>query len=216
MNAKKAIKTLTRPISRGDYKALVKQLNLFNFRTYKEFLDSDLWLQFRKRLLMKEHPCYICEKAVGNIPHHKDYTDLLSTHHICFLCPDCHRNVHQDIDAREGEVDVRIVTDQKRKDWLVNTAEKLHANNSGQPTGKRSRRVYIINKETCWCSISAYNGKLGLDETDIHKFLSGWKARTASRKYLTCYEDNKEELECRLSNLLRRKVNRDGAFGQSP
>jgi uncharacterized protein YlaI len=98
-------------LSKNDYKKICKQLNLFGFRSYKEFVSSDLWKEFRKVLYKKELPvaCSVCYKDSKYFHlHHTSYKRLLDPRLVRWVCEDCHQKVHKETERSIQENTVEL------------------------------------------------------------------------------------------------------------
>lgn len=99
-------------LSGKDYKNLCKQLNIFGFSSYKDFLESDLWREFR-RILRKKHPydrCDSCMKEDSQLfLHHKTYKQLLNPEFVIWVCRDCHKQIHSEISKSVDKMTSELV-----------------------------------------------------------------------------------------------------------
>jgi len=110
-------------LEKSDYKKICKQLKLYGFRSYKEFIDSGLWKEFRKAMYRKYQPfkCNICNKERELFfLHHKSYKRLLDPLSVVWICKDCHQKIH-----KKAEKSIQYETD------------KLFTENNG----KKNKRV---------------------------------------------------------------------------
>lgn len=100
-------------LSGNDYKKLCKQLNTFGFSSYKDFLESDLWREFRK-VLRKKHPYNRCDSCLEEADqlflHHRTYKRLLSPEFVIWVCKDCHQQIHREISKSVDEMTVELRT----------------------------------------------------------------------------------------------------------
>lgn len=83
-------------LSGKDLKNLKRQLKLYSFDSYQDFLDSDLWKEFRKVVKKKTvQTCNSCFKGAGENLHHRSYKRLLDPNLVIWLCNDCHKKIHK-------------------------------------------------------------------------------------------------------------------------
>lgn len=85
-------------LPKKDYKKLCKQLEGLGFSNYGEFLDSELWRAFRKTLRKKHgfDRCNTCGKKTNKLSlHHSSYKRLLDPDLVCWVCDNCHIEIHQ-------------------------------------------------------------------------------------------------------------------------
>jgi hypothetical protein len=96
-------------LSKNDFKKICKQLKEYGFKSYKDFLGSDLWKEFRRVLYTKDLPelCSICRQESEYFHlHHKSYKRLVDPELVVWICDKCHREVHQETDeAIQRETD---------------------------------------------------------------------------------------------------------------
>jgi uncharacterized protein YlaI len=86
-------------LSTNYYKKICKQLNLFGFRNYKEFINSNLWKEYRDTLYKRDIPvaCSICNKGSKYFYlHHTSYKRLLDPRCVQWVCEDCHQEIHKE------------------------------------------------------------------------------------------------------------------------
>lgn len=96
---------MSKTVNEIDYKRLCKQLRVFGFNSYDDFLNSELWDAFRERMkIVKESTrCCICSKKKPLVLHHVKYTNLLDPDSVRFVCFDCHKDIHDnDFDGKIG------------------------------------------------------------------------------------------------------------------
>jgi len=68
-------------LSKKDYKRLCEQLENLGFNNYGEFLESELWIAFRKTVRRKNKydRCNSCGEKTSKLSlHHKSYKQLLN------------------------------------------------------------------------------------------------------------------------------------------
>jgi len=127
-------------LPKNDYKKLWRQLNKYGFKTYSEFLSSDLWKEFRKAMIgVKEsNRCSICKDitSFGMSLHHKTYKQLLNPDYVIWVCRYCHSDIHQqNIDRSLSEI-----TDNVRKE-KEKVTERRRKKNLGKKKAKFSKRT---------------------------------------------------------------------------
>jgi hypothetical protein len=69
------------------------------FKTYKEYLDSDLWREKSNLILSEYHYCYICKQNNSQIVHHKTYEHVCNEQKkdLIAICWSCHDNIHKKV-----------------------------------------------------------------------------------------------------------------------
>lgn len=84
-------------LERRQYRRISRQLKCLGFKTYQEFLDSDLWKVFKNQIKKqaKYRTCQKCESKKRIDLHHTSYRTLLNPRYIIALCRDCHDSVHR-------------------------------------------------------------------------------------------------------------------------
>lgn len=120
-------------LPKNDYKKLIKQLNLYGFKSYKEFLESNLWREFRTVVIKnrKGNRCESCGKKGANHLHHRSYKRILDPKLVNFLCKDCHIKAHRKEeksieDATQGVIGKKGRTESMRILDVSNLPETLH------------------------------------------------------------------------------------------
>jgi len=84
-------------LTKNDYKKICRQLNELGFKSYSEFLSSNLWKEFRAVLYKKDKPviCSICKNRSDLLfLHHMTYKRMLDPRNLRWVCKDCHSKVH--------------------------------------------------------------------------------------------------------------------------
>ena len=80
-------------------KRLGKELRLFGYKNYKEFLKSDRWKEIRIKIWQSDIPkrCYICGATEHLQVHHLSYKRLFygDLRDVVFLCREHHEKVHE-------------------------------------------------------------------------------------------------------------------------
>jgi hypothetical protein len=79
-------------------------LELMGFDSYEEYLNSDLWIWIRSRLLLSiADKCECCLTTSGLCLHHRDYSlpvlcgNFSNVHrNVVRVCSECHRAIHTD------------------------------------------------------------------------------------------------------------------------
>lgn len=91
--------------------------------SYKDYLQSNHWKEFRKSILKERRQCQICSRknVLFNI-HHKNYKCLgkETGKDVIVLCQDCHHKLHQKdkwkkIYAKGGELDFTGASEKSKK-----------------------------------------------------------------------------------------------------
>lgn len=84
-------------LQKNDYKKLKKQLNLYGFNSYKGFLNSGLWFEFKKVVEKKTYGkrCVSCGKKEGIHLHHLSYKRILDPRLVGWFCEECHNKIHK-------------------------------------------------------------------------------------------------------------------------
>lgn len=98
-------------LTKNDYKKLSKQLQMYGFESYKEFLTSNLWKEFRNVLYKAQRPkvCYSCGSDCSFFHlHHISYKALLSPTNTIWVCEKCHKKIHEKRvqSATDGTIEV--------------------------------------------------------------------------------------------------------------
>ncbi|MFA5381876.1 MAG: hypothetical protein WC356_01835 [Candidatus Micrarchaeia archaeon] len=80
------------------YKQRNISLQKLGFKTYQEYLCSDLWRKIRRKVLGREkNICQICHKNIATQIHHHNYKyetlrgDKRKLRHLVAICGDCHK-----------------------------------------------------------------------------------------------------------------------------
>lgn len=189
----------TKTINEKDYKKLCRELNTYGFKTYKEFLESTLWSEFKKRIPKGKGICKVCRKNKANLPHHITYKKFLVPSNIVWICSSCHTKIHKDI--LETEKSISFITDKL-------TNENKHKGIKKEMIRKVKKiRDYQINKSTCWCSLAAFNGCVrGSSINDVEWFAYDWGMRPLSQKYVNIFNDNKEYFYKKIQELINNRI----------
>lgn len=70
----------------------------------------------------------------------------------------------------------------------------------------KPEKATIITKDSCWCSITAYNGGLGKSCKNVSEFINGWMSRPKSQKYLSIFKENEAYFFNQILELINRKT----------
>lgn len=99
-------------ISRGDYRRMKGQLGELGFGTYREFVDSTLWREFKKRYFVcHRRKCRACGKETDLVSlHHSDYTVLLNPMRVIPICNTCHLRIHKELEPKYAKQGVKVNT----------------------------------------------------------------------------------------------------------
>jgi 5-methylcytosine-specific restriction endonuclease McrA len=83
-------------------------LRLLGFKSYREYLRSDLWKSIRVRVYAaKGGNCFLCGKPATELHHNRYYrTDLIGKklRYINPVCRECHKSIEFD-DGRKNDVE---------------------------------------------------------------------------------------------------------------
>ncbi len=85
-----------------DYSSRNATLLRLGFATYKEYLQSDLWKEVRKRVYTtKGSACYLCSKPATELHHNRYHKNDLIGKKLKFINPIC-RQCHEGIEFQDG------------------------------------------------------------------------------------------------------------------
>jgi 5-methylcytosine-specific restriction endonuclease McrA len=111
-------------LKRNKYEIRQKSLKRLGFDSYKDYLESDLWLKIKKKVyLFGKGKCRYCgEKA--NIPHHLKYDYLTLSgkkrqikKNIVLICRKCHELEHK-VEIQEWKKSKNISNHIKKEEQL--------------------------------------------------------------------------------------------------
>lgn len=57
---------------------------------------------------------------------------------------------------------------------------------------KNIEKVVSVNKGSCYCSLAAFNGRLGVVAENVDDFVHRWEKRPKSQKYLQVFSENEK------------------------
>ena len=146
-------------LPKKDYKSLIKQLKIFGFTSYSEFIASPLWFEFRKQMRKATSPeeCQICGEEVNKFHlHHTSYKGLLNPNNLLWACPLCHEAIHL------PEVEIKSVQDS------TEIVMKAKGNTRQQ---KRERMMVMDPEGMLWLSLNGYYGAHEKDFDTEEQFL---------------------------------------------
>jgi hypothetical protein len=157
----------------GSYKNRDNKLKRLGFKSYSEYLKSDLWKSIRNQVLKQEkYKCCICGNKANQV-HHRTYciTGLAGTNlqSLRAICSSCHHLAEFDENGQKRrlkEVNKLIPTKVKRKKcsnchlWAKKNSElcgKCKRQNINNKLSDKKNKKTIDNQKTKAYSISQKN-----------------------------------------------------------
>ena len=120
-------------------------LKAMGFRSYADYLHSDLWREIRARVLERDPTCQVCERARATEVHHRAYDratmDGRTLEQLVAICRPCHDDVER-IKARVKKAARRARA--RKKDGRI----KGHGTTKRRPWG--TRPPGYASKAPCW------------------------------------------------------------------
>ena len=122
-----------------DYESRYKYLRYLGFKSYKEYLASDLWKEIRRKAF-KCHgrECYLCDKPATELHHNRYSLKDLQGKRLKFIKPVC-RQCHEEIEFKNGE---KATVGQAKMAFNRKRKHKTRAEREAQrkETAKRKRK----------------------------------------------------------------------------
>lgn len=103
------------------YSGRQRVLMLIGFKTYRTYLESELWAGLRVEALIRDnHTCRLCSRLATQV-HHRDYTKktLLGEKPsgLVSLCGDCHKMLERNEDGtKRSLIDVMKLTSNRLRE----------------------------------------------------------------------------------------------------
>ena len=125
-NAKRREKK--RLLSGNNYQSRMYALVTLGFKSYQEYLDSDLWKSIRSKVFkVKGDACYYCGLPATEIHHNRYHVRDLTGRKLKYLDPIC-RSCHKEIEFTEGNKNNVLQArkaGRKKKKALVKVAKEV-------------------------------------------------------------------------------------------